>query len=33
MIEATLELYGVGCVISTAAFLALGWMRGRETAA
>jgi hypothetical protein len=29
MIEATLELYGVGCMIGTVAFLALGWARRR----
>jgi hypothetical protein len=33
MIEATLELYGVGCMIGTVAFLVLGWARGRGMAA
>ena len=32
MIEATLELYGVGCVFTTVAFLVFGWARGRQVA-
>jgi hypothetical protein len=27
--EATLELYGAACLLSTVAFLAVGWARGR----
>jgi len=32
MVEVTLELYGAGCLLSTVAFLALGWARGRGVA-
>ena len=29
MIELALELYGLSCLVSTVAFLAFGWARGR----
>ncbi len=32
MIESALEFYGVSCLISTIAFLGLGWARGRKVA-
>ena len=32
MVEVTLELYGACCLLSTVAFLAFGWARGRGVA-